>query len=76
MPLRLTPATVTDLIWLHSRPEDRVEHIRARVDADRWRIAAAVIADTPDAAAASLRRVCERALQHVPALRGWRLALV
>ncbi|MEV7117163.1 hypothetical protein [Kitasatospora griseola] len=52
-----------------------MEHIRTRVDLDRCRIAAAIIADTPDAAAANLRSVCERALQQVPALRGWRLSL-
>ncbi|MGW4695557.1 hypothetical protein ACWEO1_24650 [Kitasatospora cineracea] len=72
-PSQLTAATVTDLIWVHSRPEDRVEHIRTRVDPDLYRIAAAIIADTPDAAVANLRRVCERALRHAPSLRGWHL---
>ncbi|MFJ5885603.1 hypothetical protein [Kitasatospora cineracea] len=72
-PSQLTAATVTDLIWAHSRPEDRVEHVRTRVDPGFYRIAAAVIADTPDAAVASLRRACERALRHAPSLRGWRL---
>ncbi|MFC8722605.1 hypothetical protein [Kitasatospora sp. NPDC057198] len=71
----LTAGAVTDLMWVHSRGEDRVEHLRARVDRNRCHIAAAIIADTPDAAAANLRRVCERALRHVPALHGWRLVL-
>ncbi|GGQ85844.1 hypothetical protein [Kitasatospora griseola] len=75
VPPRLAAGAVTDLIWLHCRRADRVEHIRTRVDLDRCRIAAAIIADTPDAAAANLRSVCERALQQVPALRGWRLSL-
>ncbi|GAA1944637.1 hypothetical protein [Kitasatospora viridis] len=68
---QLTAAAVTDLIWVHSRHEDRVEHIRTRVELNRCRIAAAIIAATPDAAIANLRRVCERALQHAPALRSW-----
>ncbi|GAA1182546.1 hypothetical protein F4556_001521 [Kitasatospora gansuensis] len=72
-PSQLTAEAVTDLIWLHSQPEDRVEHIRSRVDLNRFHIAAAIIAATPDAAIANLRRVCERALRHTPALRGWRL---
>jgi hypothetical protein len=72
---RVTAEAVTDLIWAHSRHEDRVEHIRSRVDLNLCRIAAAVIADTPDAAFASLRRVCARALQHTPALRDWCLLL-
>ncbi|WP_157535738.1 hypothetical protein [Kitasatospora mediocidica] len=72
---QLTAGAVTDLIWLHSQHEDRVEHIRSRVDLNRCHIAAAIIAATSDAATASLRRVCERALRHTPALRGWRLAL-
>ncbi|WP_157537512.1 hypothetical protein [Kitasatospora azatica] len=74
-PSQLTAEAVTDLIWVHSQHEDRVEHIRTRVDLNRCRIAAAIIAATPDAAAANLRRVCERALQHTPALHGWRLVL-
>ncbi|WP_158715148.1 hypothetical protein [Kitasatospora phosalacinea] len=53
-----------------------MEHIRTRIDLDHCRIAAAMIADTPDTATANLRRVCERALQHAPALRGWHLARV
>ncbi|GAA3038851.1 hypothetical protein GCM10020229_57570 [Kitasatospora albolonga] len=68
---QLTAAAVTDLIWVHSRREDRVEHIRARVDLNLYRVAAAIIAATPDAATASLRRVCERAVRDAPALRGW-----
>jgi hypothetical protein len=72
---QLTAEAVTDLIWVHCRHEDRVEHIRTRVDLHRYRIGAAIIADTPDAATANLRQVCERALQHAPALRGWRLVL-
>lgn len=68
---RLTAGAVTDLIWNHSRREDRVEHVRARVDLNLCRIAAAIIAATPDAATANLRRVCERAVRHTPALRGW-----
>ncbi|MEV4613525.1 hypothetical protein AB0K43_13125 [Kitasatospora sp. NPDC049258] len=75
-PSQLTAEAVTDLIWAHSQHEDRVEHIRARVELSRCRIAAAIIADTPDAAIANLRRVCERALQHTPALRGWCLVLM
>ncbi|MGK4578522.1 hypothetical protein [Kitasatospora sp. HPMI-4] len=74
-PSQLTAEAVTDLIWVHSQREDRVEHIRARVDLNRYCIAAAIIADTPDTATANLRRVCERALRHAPALRGWRLVL-
>lgn len=74
-PFQLTAAAVTDLIWVHSQHEDRVEHIRARVDLNRYCIAAAIIADTADAATASLRHVCERALRHSPALSGWCLAL-
>ncbi|MFD7734408.1 hypothetical protein ACFV6F_29020 [Kitasatospora phosalacinea] len=73
-PLQLTAEAVTDLIWVHSRHEDRVEHVRTCVDLDCYRIAAAIIAATPDAATANLRRVCERALQQASALRGWRLA--
>ncbi|MFD9124688.1 hypothetical protein [Kitasatospora sp. NPDC059571] len=72
---QVTAEAVTDLIWLHCRREDRVEHIRSRADLHRYCIAAAVIADTPDAAIASLRHVCERAVQHAPALRGWQLDL-
>ncbi|MFJ4678211.1 MULTISPECIES: hypothetical protein [unclassified Kitasatospora] len=52
-----------------------MEHIRTRVDLNCYRIAAAIIADTPDAATMNLRHVCERALQQAPALRGWCLAL-
>ncbi|MFI9788721.1 hypothetical protein ACIHEI_35215 [Kitasatospora sp. NPDC051984] len=74
-PSQLTAEAVTDLIWVHSRPEDRVEHVRARVDLNQYGIAAAIIADTPQAATANLRRVCERALRHAPALRGWFLVL-
>ncbi|GAA5024529.1 hypothetical protein GCM10025734_83180 [Kitasatospora paranensis] len=74
-PLQLTAEAVTDLIWVHSRPEDRVEHIRSRIDLNRYCIAAAIIADTPDAATANLRHACERALHHAPALQGWSLAL-
>lgn len=74
-PSQLTAEAVTDLIWVHSRHEDRVEHIRTRVDLNCYRIAAAIIADTPDAATMNLRHVCERALQQAPALRGWCLAL-
>ncbi|MER8182384.1 hypothetical protein [Kitasatospora sp. NPDC094015] len=70
-PSQLTAEAVTDLIWVHSQQEDRVEHIRSRVDLNHCRVAAAVIADTPDAAIANLRRVCERALRDTPALRGW-----
>lgn len=72
---QVTAEAVTDLIWVHSRHEDRVEHIRSRVDLNLYRVAAAMIADTPDAATANLRRVCERALQHTPALRDWSLVL-
>ncbi|MFJ5924542.1 hypothetical protein ACIQF6_18285 [Kitasatospora sp. NPDC092948] len=75
MPSPLMAGAVTDLIWVHSRREDRVEHLRSRVDRDLCHIAAAIVADTPDAATANLRRVCERALRHAPALRGWRLVL-
>ncbi|WP_157531923.1 MULTISPECIES: hypothetical protein [unclassified Kitasatospora] len=74
-PSQLTAEVVTDLIWMHSQYEDRVEHIRARVELNRCRIAAAIIAATPDAATAKLRRVCERALQYTPALRNWCLVL-
>ncbi|MFJ8041653.1 hypothetical protein ACIRBX_14260 [Kitasatospora sp. NPDC096147] len=72
---QLTAEAVTDLIWVHSRPEDRVEHLRTRLEFNRCRIAAAIIAATPEAAIVNLRRVCERALRHTPALSGWGLAL-
>ncbi|MDH6130938.1 hypothetical protein P3T37_000305 [Kitasatospora sp. MAA4] len=75
MSSQLTAEAVTDLIWVHCQHEDRVEHIRTRVDLHRYFIAAAVIADTPHAATAKLRQVCERALQLAPALRGGRLVL-
>ncbi|MER5635357.1 hypothetical protein ABT095_00175 [Kitasatospora sp. NPDC002227] len=71
----LTAETVTDPTWIHHRREDRLDHLRARVDLDHCRIAAAIIAASSDAATASPGRVCERALRHTPTPRGRRLAL-
>jgi hypothetical protein len=70
---RLDPDTLTRQIDSHSRPVDRVEHLRVRCAPSTADIAVFVIAEDRFAAERTARAVCRRTLEHTPWLADWRL---
>ncbi|HEY1640698.1 MAG TPA: hypothetical protein VGG35_08430 [Streptosporangiaceae bacterium] len=68
-PARSQPhtATFTDLLWLHARPEDGIQHIR--VAASPGRVNAIFFLTEPDVEIVS--DLARRAILASPGLAGW-----
>jgi len=61
------PATVTDLLWLHARLEDGIQHIRVASSPGRMTAVFFVLEPDPGIVA----RLTRRAIQASPSLKGW-----
>jgi hypothetical protein len=76
---RTPPAgLVVDLIWVHARTDDRLEHVRAVTSADRVDLVLFIDAPTGDGGDGADRaadRVCRKALAASATFSGWRLHL-
>lgn len=65
--------TLADILWASARPEDKVEHISVRTDADApgLLVAMFVRAGAPDAAPTAALRVVRAAIATSPPLADW-----
>lgn len=66
----ISPADMVDLIWLAVATTDRIEHIHARPAGPAVEIAFFTLAAEQKISDEIARRVCERAVRVIPALRG------
>ncbi len=67
------PEVIRDLIYANATPEDRVEHIRVRIDSRGADIFAFIDVEDPQEAADSLQHLVTKTIAGSPRLRLWRV---
>jgi hypothetical protein len=73
VPCRIAPATIADVLWVNTYPEDRVEHIRSGAGPGGAGVDIVVFlhADSLLTAGHVAGVLCRRALESSPGLAGW-----
>ncbi|GAA3017092.1 hypothetical protein [Streptosporangium longisporum] len=62
---------VTDILWAAAVPADDLEHLHSRAVPERIDLTFFHRSPDPERADAAAVRICRRALDTSPALRGW-----
>lgn len=70
----LDPGVVTDILWMVASPDDGLEHVHSHSAARRIDLTLFHRSRSHRDATRAATRLCERAIRHAPALRGWALA--
>ncbi len=65
---------VQDVFWPLTRPEDRLEHLRARSNPADIVVVLFVVSTDEHGAVRSARTLCERVARTAPLLAGWAVA--
>jgi hypothetical protein len=69
----LSPGALVDLLWLNATESDGIKHIHARANGGDVEVIMFRIPSEHDNSEYIVRRVCERAVRIVPALKGWQV---
>jgi hypothetical protein len=69
----LDPAGLIDILWAHTVPEDRLEHIAQHLSEDTVDIMFFVKSEAPERAHEAAIRICQSALSTSRPLANWRL---
>lgn len=67
----VTDSVLTDVMWVHALPADKLEHVRARKNAGRVEIVFFLNASSQEGAESSAREICRRAAAAAGVLAGW-----
>jgi hypothetical protein len=70
----LDPVGLIDILWVHSRPADGLEHIAHHVNGQAVDITLFVKSDAPESAYLAAIRICRSALDAAHPLAGWKLS--
>ena len=67
----LSEGSLVDLLWINVAASDGIKHIHARAIGDTIEVVMFSVASEQEISDYIVRRVCERAVRTVPALKDW-----
>jgi hypothetical protein len=70
---RLSAGTISDSVWAHALPADRLEHVHVMEAPAIIEITLFLLSGSQAEAEQSARRICRRLLSANPPLAGWQL---
>jgi hypothetical protein len=71
--IRLSAGAISDAVWAHALPADRLEHVHVMEASAIIEITLFLLSGSRAEAERSARTICRRLLSATPPLAGWRL---